>query len=136
MLLSGRLLNDVASANTYSYTDTARSSEGDATDIYFQLIDASLDRATDGFNPGGRRFMPAAGATLSVTLGFIDDEQKTTRACTQPFPLDPSIWKLALLSTDHLRGSADMLLRLTEGSRVTSGVIRGALSIDPNTLGF
>jgi hypothetical protein len=136
MLLSARILNNVANVNVFSYDDTARFSEGDAPDIYFQLTDASLDRSADGFSPGGRRYMPTAGATLQVTLGFIDDTKKVVRAAVQPFPLDPSIWKLTLLTTDKVRGSADLQLKLTEGSKVTFGVLRQAISVDTQSLGF
>jgi hypothetical protein len=136
MLLSARILNNVANVNVFSYDDTARFTEGDAPEIYFQLIDASLDRASDGFSPGGRRYMPAAGATLQITLGFIDDSKKVIRTAVQPFASDPSIWKLALLSTDQVRGTADLQLRLTEGSKVTSGVLRQAISVSTTSLGF
>jgi hypothetical protein len=136
MLLSARMLNDVSSVNSYAYTDEVRSTEGNECDVYFQLVDASLDTSGEGFNPGGRRYVPEDGASLQVVVGFIDDAKKITRACTQPFDGDPSIWKLSVLSTDHWRGTADLTLRLTEGSKVTNGFVRLALAIEPTTLGY
>lgn len=136
MVLGARILNDVAGVNSYGYTDSARSTEGNAYDLYIQLVDESVDPASDGFWPSGRRYMPVSGASLQVTVGFIDDAKKIIRACTQPFAQDPSIWKLSVLSTDHWRGSADLKLKLTEGSVVTYGFVRLALSIEPTSLGF
>ncbi len=135
MKLSANILNDVGSVNSFVYTDTYRSTEGNACEVYFQLIDSTLNTATEGFSPPGRRYCPEEGATLQVTVGFIDDAKKIVRAATQPFS-DPSIWKLTILSSDHWRGSADLSLRLTEDDVITYGVVRGALSIEPTSLGI
>lgn len=136
MLLSARILCNVANVNRFDYDTTARFTEGNAFDVYFQLIDASQDRGQDGFYPSGRRYAPVSGAVLRVTLGFIDDEKKLDRAATQPYSNDPSIWKLSILSTDELRGGCDFILRLTEGAVITYGSVRQALSITPTSLGF
>lgn len=121
MLLSARPLKDVSDVNSFQHDLQLAWTQGDALDVYFQLIDASLDRPDQGFNPGGRRFCPADGATLSVVLENLDDEKKITRAATQPFEGDSSIWKLTINATDKIRGTPHMRLTLTEGAVVTRG---------------
>jgi hypothetical protein len=129
MLLSTRILNNVAGVNSFEYVQAATFTAGDTPSVYFQLIDASVDRATQGFVPAGRRFMPAAGATLEVTLDSVDNARKIVRSASQPFPLDPSIWKVDILSTDNIKGTVSMALKLTEGIKITRGRLTAALLI-------
>jgi hypothetical protein len=106
--------------------------EGDATTLAFQLIDASLDRSDQGFSPSGRRYIPDAHATLAITIENIDDSRKVQRIATQPYPQDGSIWTVTILSTDLIRGSPQVRLALTEGTRVTRGLLRCALKVFPS----
>jgi hypothetical protein len=132
MLLSVRVLKDVASVNSWEPDDQVTWTEGDVVDIYFQLIDASLDTSNQGFHPSGRRYMPVAGATLSCVLENIDDAKVLTRSATQPFAQDPSIWKLQVLATDKVRGSPQMRITLTEtGPKITRALIKNVLKIMP-----
>jgi hypothetical protein len=132
MLLSARILNDVGGVNTFSYAQVAEFTEGDAPTIYFQLIDESLDRDS---RPAGRRYMPAAGATLQVVIHNIDDAKTATRFATQPFAQDPSIWSISLLTTDTVRGTCSVKLTLTEGAKVTRGTASNVISADSQTVG-
>lgn len=133
MLLSARFLNDVANVNSFEYALVAEFTEGDPASVYFQLIDASLDKAIDGFVPSGRRYVPAAGATLQVTVESIDDAKEIVRLATQPFASDGSIWKVDFLATDKIRGTANMRLRLTEGAVVRTGLVKSGLRIHSTT---
>jgi hypothetical protein len=118
MLLSCRFLIDVAGVNSFEYANTVEFYFGDSQSVYLQLIDASLDRNDQGFSPAGRRYMPAAGATLEVTLNSVDDAKKLVRTATQPFVNDPSIWLIPILSTDTIKGTVHMKLRLVDGSKI------------------
>lgn len=118
MLLSVRMLNGVGNVNTFEYVSAVEFTEGDGPLIYFQLIDSSLDK---GMRPAGRRYAPAAGATLQCVVHSIDDAKKVTRFASQPFANDPSIWALQLQSTDVIRGTCSMQLVLTEGAVVRRG---------------
>lgn len=130
MLLSARILNNVASINSFEWADEAEFTQGDTVDIYFQLIDASLDKAVRGYQPAGRRYMPAAGATLSCKLDNIDDNIALTRAASQPFPLDPSIWKMNVLAADKIVGTCALVLTLTETDpKITRGRVEAAVLI-------
>ncbi len=130
MRLSARILENCLSVNSFDYANQAEFTEGDAPLITIQLVDLSQDRADKGFVPAGKRYAPAAGALLSVTLDHIDDARKVTKVATQPYPLlDPSIWTIQLLTTDKVRGTVNLQLTLTEGVKVTKGLLQQALSV-------
>lgn len=131
MLLSARILTHVQNVNSFDYAVAAEFTEGDAPIVYFQIVDKSLDKATEGFSPAGRRYMPAAGATMTAVIDSLDDAKKITRAASQPFPLDPSIWRVTILTTDILTGTARLLLTLTEGATVTHANIAAAIRVSP-----
>lgn len=129
MKLSARMLQDVQSVNSFEFTDVLEFGEGDLPAIHFQLIDSTLDKAEKGYFPSGRRYMPAVGATLTATLWSVDASKTITRACTQPFAQDPSVWRLQLLTGDSIVGFRDLRITLTEGTVVTNGSVRHAVSV-------
>lgn len=130
MLLSARTLKDVANVNSFEYAQQFSWTEGDALTVYFQLIDAALDTAHEGFDPAGRRYMPPATTTLQVKFENIDDARTVTRMATQPFPEDASIWAVQILATDRLRGTPQMRLTMVEpGPKTTTGVVKGAIAV-------
>lgn len=133
MHLSARVLKDVQSVNSFEADTELSWTEGDTLDVHLQLIDVSLDRALQGFQPEGRRYVPAAGATLSCVIENIDDAKKITRLASQPFANDGSIWRLSILATDVIRGTPQLRLTLTEGTKVTRGLVRLALKIHPRS---
>jgi hypothetical protein len=136
MRLSARMLSAVSDVNNFDYVDVLEFTEGDLPKIYFQLTDASVDRAEKGFVPAGRRYMPAAGATLTATLQSIDTAKTITRACTQPYAQDPSIWKLTLLAGDAVTGFRDLRLVLVEGTVTTNGTVRHAINVAPQNASY
>lgn len=129
MQLGARILRDVANVNTFRVAERAAFTEGDTINVYLQLIDKALDLPSEGYVPPYRRYVPAAGATLSVVLESLDMAKKVTRTCTQPFAQDPSIWMLSILNTDKVRGTVTMTLVLTESGRVTRGTLQPALDV-------
>lgn len=133
MLLSARMLKDVANVNVWE-TDTSLSwTQGDSLTIYFQLVDLNVDKSSQGFNPVGRRYVPASGATLQVTIDNIDDAKKVTRFAVQPFANDGSIWSFQIMASDPIRGTPQMRLQLAEGAVVTSGLAQCSLKIYLNS---
>ena len=122
MYLSLRPLNAVANVNTFSYSNAFQFTEGDGPALYFQLVDLSLDMPSQGFSPSGRRYCPATGATLQCVVNSLNNSNVVTRFATQPFTNDSSIWMLQLQATDAVRGTADIQLVLTEGTKVTRGI--------------
>ena len=126
MLLSGRILSNLADVNTYTPTDAVRFREADPVSVYLQLTDASVP---DGGNTGGRRYVPIDGAVLQVSILPLDCGAKIiNRVCYQPFAGDASIFNFQILPSDGIRGTQDLNFRLTEGNNVRTGVIRYGIS--------
>lgn len=119
MRLSAIPLIDVGDVNNWKTCQVFELNEADTVDLYFQLTDLNTDR----------RFMPAAGALLSATVDHIDDARKITRSCTQPFALDASIWKLSVLAVDAIKGTNNLKLTLTEGTKVTKCLIPNLIRV-------
>lgn len=133
MKLSCRFLTNVANVNSFQYLTQFEAQEGFAGDIYFQIIDATVDRSDQGFSPPGRRYVPSAGATLTVKFDNINDAKVVSRVATNPFPNDLSIWKVSVLASDPIVGTVTMALTLNEGGVVSSGFINGALRVQSNS---
>jgi hypothetical protein len=132
MLLSARPLVDLAGPNSFEPATQWLMTEGDSTTLAMQLLDGSLDRPDQGFMPSGRRYIPDPYATLVVMIENIDDNRKVQRLATQPYPQDGSIWTVTILSTDPIRGSPQVRLTLTEGTKVTRGLLRCVLKVGPS----
>jgi hypothetical protein len=130
MLLSCRLLDNVSSVNNWNYAEKVEFTEGDTVRLYIQLIDKSLDKPLGQWKPAGRRYVPAAGATLQVTLHNIDDDKVITdRVATQPYSGDLSIWYVDIVSTDAVKGTVSISLKLTETAKVTRGRLDNCISV-------
>jgi hypothetical protein len=128
MLLTARILADVADVNHWTAADVAESVEGSTLDLYFQTVDGSVERHNV---PAGRRYIPAAGALLEVTIETINTAKRVVRAATNPFPEDKSIFKLSLTPADGLVGTFSLKLKLVEGAKTSYGVLKQAISIRP-----
>lgn len=133
MLLSCRFLNDVQNVNSFEHVNQLECFQGDAVDVYFQLIDASKNKPDAGFVPSGVRYCPAVSAALSCTFENIDNAKKVTRAASQPFPTsDPSIWLVQMLPSDNIAGgTVGFRLQLTEGAVVRRAFIQGSILVTP-----
>lgn len=127
MLLSARFLNDVSGVNSFDHVTSIELGAGDPSTVYFQLVDASVHRSEDGYRPAGRRYVPAAGATLQVVLENIDDAKKITRYATQPYAQDPSIWALSIQASDAIEGTVPLRMTLNESGTIRHVTLRAAL---------
>jgi hypothetical protein len=133
ILLSGRILLNCVDANSFDFSMENRFTEGDVGYIYFQLVDQNKDQDA---RPQGRRYAPAVGATLTVTIASPDSAKVITRSAAQPFVGDPSIWRMAIQTTDGLKGTYTLQLALVEGANTTRGVMKNVLSIVPQSGAF
>lgn len=130
MQLSARMMDDVSSVNNYSYTPSTELTQGNGSDVFFQLIDAAVNLATSGANPTGRRYCPSTAATLQVTFKSIDNSVTVCRFAALAWPTqDLSMWKITIFPTDNLVGTYTMFLRLTDGSSVLMGSVQMAVQI-------
>ena len=132
MLLSAKMLDQVSSVNSFNYSDRLEYTEGDPLVVNFQLVDLTIDK-----DKGGRRFCQAADIdpeapvlALEVTLESIDANRKVVRAASQPFEgVDASIWRVSIQSTDRLRGTITMRLKLTDADgKVYRGSVQSPIS--------
>lgn len=137
MRLGGRWLVDVADANNWRFaTNPPQFVLGDTQTLYFQLVDeaATVDGTFWGGNaPTVRRYMPAAGASLTAVFDSVEDARKVTRVLSQPFALDASIWRIDVATTDVFRGTVTVRLTLNESGIVHQAIIKGDLRIDSGT---
>jgi hypothetical protein len=133
MLLSTRMLKDAQNVNSFEYADVAEFFQGDPVTVYFQLIDASQDRGSQGFVPPGRRFVPAPGATLTCIVESIDIAKQIVRLASQPFAQDGSIWALQFFPTDIIKGTANLRLNLVQNGQATNGILVDAFRIRSTT---
>lgn len=134
MQLGLRMLDNVASVNFFNYADQVSFMAGDTVTVYFQLIDLSQDRLERGYFPGGRRFVPAVGATLTVTVDNIDDAIKVAnRVATQPFANDASIWSFSVTAADSIQGTCALRIVLNQSGTVTRGAKEAAVLISSFT---
>jgi hypothetical protein len=126
MKLDVRFLEDVGGLNAWRYAQNNPSFyEGDTVTIYLQVVDGGSDNG----DQRPRRYMPAAGAVLTVDLDSVDSAKRVMRTLTQPFAQDPSIWRMDIASTDPFRGTVDLSFRLTEGAAIHSARVKAGLKI-------
>lgn len=130
MLLSARFLNDVQNVNSFEPTNNIEFHKGSAQTIYLQLIDKSLDLATQGFNPSGRRFVPQPLSTLVLQFVNVENSKKILRPATQPFVGDGSIWSAPVFGTDPLDGTVTIIITLTQpDGQVLVGTINAGMLV-------
>jgi hypothetical protein len=130
MLLQARLLNNVTTVNDYDVSTQVAFTQGDSVQLYLVLVDALKDQK---LNPPGRRFIPAAGATLTLTIQNENSVNTVTKVCTQPFPQDPSIWTFQILPADGLSGMYSFALTLNQSSVLTYARVFNGLQVWPQS---
>jgi hypothetical protein len=127
MVLVFKLLDEVKDVNSFVEVDRKRIVKGNATPVYFRLMQDKSDSEKDLL-----RFIPQAGATVTVKFNHIDSEKVLVRSATMPYADDRSIWKVDLLTTDSNIAHDDMHVTLTQGSSVEDVLaISSIVVIDP-----
>jgi len=137
MKLSAIFLVDVGSVNIYQESQQLEMTEGDSATVYIQLRDLAVQTAYQGYKNPGRRYVPAALSTLTVQIDTMNSANlaTVTKVCDQPYAQDPSIWRFLLLSTDPIAGTKRLKLTLTEGTKISYGVVNSALLVTPSSFG-
>ncbi len=120
MLLTAQFLNNYVNVNSFDVGTYTTLTEGDSPTLYLQLVDATND---------GLRYVPAAGATLQVTIDNINNARRFVRFASQPATGDSSIWSFPILSTDGILGTVSLKLQLTEGAKVTNCILKAAIRV-------
>jgi len=141
MRLSAIFLNDLANVNNYRESEHFEMTEGDSATVYIQLRDVSVQTTFEGYKNPGRRYVPTAfggltppPVTLEVKIDTMDDAQAVllTKTAIQPFPTtDPSIWQFSILSTDPVKGTRRLKLKLVDATGTINGVVNSAILVTP-----
>ena len=129
MLIGLRFLNDVSSVNSYQPSTELTFFKGSTQRVYFQLVDLSVDTASQGFYPTGRRYCAPAQSRLQIQFLNLDDAKKLVKTCIRPFPEDLSIWCMDILGTDPIDGSVNLLVNLMQPTGVVKGVVENAMVV-------
>lgn len=133
MRLSTKILKNVANVNNWQYSNQASVQEGQANEIYVQLVDLDKVPGSDKSsvlpdNP--MRYLPQGVVNaLEATFPSIDDADELVIAATQPFADDKSIWKITLSST-QLPKSGNFKLKLTEDGVDKFILVKNGVSVD------
>lgn len=135
MRLSAKILKNVIDINHFQHSNQSIVSEGQANDIYIQLID--LDWSTKA-SPEQSSAFPQypiryiSGATVlqvKATFLAIDDDEEFEIIASQPFTDDKSIFKFSL-TNDQIPNSGNLLITVTEDGSERSLVIQNGISVD------
>src|ERR1035437_2138367 len=125
MMLSGIMIRNAQNVNSFQRANQISLRAGNSGVLYLQLTDLDQSDANDV----SLRYMPAAGATLTITVDNISGlNNLINRPASQPYAADTSIWSVTILATDALR-SGNLIGTLTEGATVRTFVIENALSV-------
>jgi hypothetical protein len=127
MLMGIRALTDVGSVNNFEFVQQLEINTGDTQNLYIQLVDLAVDRADEGFNPPGRRYMPPLTSTLSVEFLSVECQKQVFRSGVQPFSQDASIWMIPILGTDPLMGTIQLKVKLVEPTRTLNFSTKGTM---------
>ena len=133
MRLNAKILKNVANVNQWYYANEAAVQEGQANEIYIQLVD--LDK-TPGIEKSSvlpdfplRYISQGTVVALEATFPSIDDAEEIVIAGSQPFSDDKSIWQFSL-SNSQLPKSGNFKLKLTEDGVDRYILVRNAVSVE------
>jgi hypothetical protein len=122
-----KALKNVDNINSWNYTPTAVSYQGQTNSIYFQIVDKDRVDST--------RYIPVSGASCSIFFPNLDNAKKLTIQATQPFPQDSSIWMVTIASNQNI-SSGNVVFNLTENAITRSFVIDSFISVNSSLVGL
>lgn len=124
MKLGIQMLNNSSTLNNLIETSQVLFSQSESIDVYFKLIDQE--------HPQHSRYIPAAGATVNISIPNINSTYTVSKPASIAFPEDRSIWKVTLSSseTEKISGT-DMKVTLTEGGNTKIANALQVLIVDP-----
>ena len=105
MKLSAKFLKNVANINCFEHTDQWDMAEGSAQTLYFQIVDSHKEDL--------RYITGATTYSVDVTFLSIDTGLEFTKAATQNFADDKSVWSIALTAAE-VPTSGAVKFKLTE----------------------
>lgn len=89
-------LKNYNNINSFQEVSEISLQQGNPSTLYFRLVD--LDQSKDGNH---FRFVPASGATMTVTLNNIDLNKIVTKVASMAASADDrSVWSIPILESD------------------------------------
>lgn len=104
-----RLLDNVCNVNDFQEVETIELIRGNPYTLYFKVVQPNKDNL---------RYIPVSTpipATGLAKFKHLEDGKSISRAATNPFPEDTSIWSIPILPTDEIQFDS-MTFQLTEGT--------------------
>ena len=138
MRLSAKILKNISNINAWEYTSSAFIQEGQANDIYIQLVDLNRSvspEKSSAFPEHPIRYISQATAVV-VTAIFdsVDDALEFEIIGTQPFADDGSIFKFTLTSA-QTPSAGNLKIEISEDAAIKTFIVKGAISIDYLNIG-
>jgi len=134
VILSAKILTNVASVNQWNYCQEAQLFEGQANEFYLQLVDLSknidIGSAIGEISDHPIRYIPqGTRVSLKASFSSVDDTEEFEINATQPFSDDGSIWKIQIPST-QLPKSGNFQITLTEDGISKTVNLKSAISVN------
>jgi hypothetical protein len=135
MRINARMLKNIIDVNHWQYSNQTRVSEGQANDVYIQLVDLDWSVKDTQENLSAftqfpiRYISPASVISVKATFLSLDDDQEFEVIATQPFVNDGSIFKFALTSV-QVPSVGNLKITVTEDSVDKVFIIKQAIVVD------
>jgi hypothetical protein len=138
VILSARLLKNVANVNQWQYTAQWNLAEGQPSEVYFQLVDLEKDPTTQvskAFPDNPLRYISSA-TSLSAQVSFdsLDNSEIIIVSAIQPFANDRSIFKLNLTAA-QIPSSGNVKFTIIEDSVSRSFIVKNAVIVQMLNVG-
>lgn len=135
MKLNAKILKNVVDINHWQHADVAHVSEGEANNIYIQLVDKDWSTKSTPEKSGAfveypiRYISQATTVVVKAKFLSIDDAQAFEITGTQAFTDDKSIFKFALTSS-QIPNAGNLVISVTEDGKEKTFVIKQAVEVD------
>lgn len=125
MKLGIKMLDSESTVNSLSYINQLEMLPGETATVMFQLINDATKQ----------RYIPEAGATMSVQTFSINNANQLTKVPSQPFAADDrSIWSFTLSSADTSKlAGVNLQITLTEGANIKKVWAQSVIVVAPST---
>jgi hypothetical protein len=130
MRLGIMMLDPSSTLNSLKYINNAQFTPGETGDVMFQLVDLDTPTGTNTW----ARYMPTDAATVQATMTSNNSANTISKIASQAFPLDNSIWKFSLSSTDTTKlAGVNMKVSMTDGATVKISQGSNSIVVNPQS---
>ena len=124
MRLGIQMLDSISTLNDLKFRNQIDILPGETSTVMFQLTNADA----------GMRYMPGTGSSVGIVIKSVNKAFTLTKAATQPFPQDLSIWSFNLNATETgSMAGVNMFVTLTDGASVKKAVAQSVIVVAPHS---